>query len=513
MMKTGLVAFTAIFMVLSAASGAGADDLSSLKQTTAALKKKNEALLHRVEKLEKRQTVLGATPLATPAPEAFVAQAAKSPLNTLTGDGPLTWRGITLFGVIDAGLAWQSHGAPFNGYYPQGLEYAIAKNSNKAGFNVAPGGMGYSGVGLKGEEEILSGLAGVFAVNTQFNSGSGRLANGPASLIQNNGVAPANQSSNGDSARAGQAFNDYAYVGVSTRDFGQLTVGRQRTLTTDDRSIYDPLAGSLAFSLLGYTGSLSSGDTENSRFDNSLKYQLHIGPARFAAIYKFGGPGNGASQTNGQTYQVSAGFDYQALSFDAVYSHVSNAITLASLSAAQVAVEPANSLAATISDNSAVLLSAKYTFNQFKFFGGYEYINYADPKNPITAPYVDGNGYLVSVANNTAFQYHDKILQVFWTGAKYAYDSHLDLSVGYYHEMQNSYGKVACNTAYNSKIVTNASTCSGTEDAAGFVAEYHFNKRFEIYAGLMYSVVANGMANGFLYANSVDPTVGARYAF
>ena len=85
-------------------------------------------------------------------------------------------------------------------------------------------------------------------------------------LVQNNGVALARQSSNGDSARAGQAFNDYAYVGVSSANYGVLTVGRQRTLTTDDRSVYDPIAGSLAFSLLGYTGSLSSGDTENTRF-------------------------------------------------------------------------------------------------------------------------------------------------------------------------------------------------------------------------------------------------------
>jgi hypothetical protein len=292
-----------------------------------------------------------------------------------------------------------------------------------------------------------------------------------------------------------------------------LTFGRQRTLTTDDRSVYDPIAGSLAFSLLGYSGSLSSGDTESTRFDNSIKYLLNVGPARFGAIYKLGQSGNGASPTNGATYQVSAGLDYNSLSFDAVYSHVSNAITLSSLSAAQVLVQPANSLAGTVSDIRAVLVSAKYTFNQFKFFGGYEYIAYADPNDPITAPFVDSNGYLVSVVNNTAYQYHDKILQVFWTGVKYAYNSHLDLSLGYYHQWQNSYGRFACNFANNTKLVTNAATCSGSEDAIGFAAEYHFNKKLELYAGMMYSVVHGGMANGFLYTNTIDPTVGIRYAF
>jgi predicted porin len=517
-MKNKFLAAIALLSVAGAVGVARADDVTKLKQEAKALKMQNQLLEKRLNRLEKLQVAdqKRLQPQRADAqPNSFVANAAlvtKGPLDVLTDDGPITWHGITLFGALDAGLAWQSHGTPLNGAYPQGLEYAISKNSNHAGFGVAPGGMGYSGIGLKGEQEILPGFSGVFAVNTNFDLASGQLSNGPASLVQNNGVAVGNQSSNGDSARAGQAFNDYAYVGVSSRDWGTLTFGRQRTLTTDDRLVYDPIPGALAFSLLGYTGSLSSGDTENSRFDNSIKYRLEYGPARFGAIYKFGGPGTG-SPTNGQTYQLSAGFDYQNLSFDAVYSHVSDAITLSALSAAQVLVEPANTLAGTISDNSAVLLSAKYTWNRFKFFGGYEYIDYKDPKDAITAPYVDGNGYTVSVATNNAYQYHDKILQLFWTGVKYAYDDHLVLSGGYYHELQNSYGKIGCNIANPTKIVASTSACSGTEDAVGLVSEYHFNKRFEVYGGLMFSNVTNGMASGFLYRNSVDPTIGLRYTF
>jgi predicted porin len=513
-MRRRLLAFSGIVAAL-ASGGAAADELSALKQEIAQTRQKNADLLNRVEKLESRPAPSNRAVQTVPqaAPDAFVSQAATAPLDALSGNGPLTWRGITLFGVLDAGVAWQSHGAPFNGYYPQGLEYAISKNSNRSMFNVAPGGMGYSGIGLKGQEAILPGVAGVFGLNTQFNLASGQLANGPASLVQNNGVPLAYQSSNGDSARAGQAFNDYAYLGLSSANYGVLTYGRQRTLTTDDRAVYDPIAGSIAFSLLGYSGSLSSGDTENSRFDNSLKYLVHVGPARFGAIYKLGQPGYGASRTTGPTYQVSAGFDYQEFSFDAVYSKVSGAITLSTLSAAQVLAQPAGALAGVISDNSAVLLSAKYSYGPFKFFGGYEYIDYADPKDPIVAPFVDSNGYTVSVATNNAYQYHDKILQVFWTGVKYAYDSQIDFSVGYYHEFQNSYGKIACNFRNNTKLVTNAATCSGTEDAIGLVGEYHFSKKLEAYAGLMYSTVSGGMANGFLYTNTVDPTIGLRYTF
>src|ERR1700751_2308813 len=45
----------------------------------------------------------------------------------------LTWNGVTLYGTIDVGYAYQNHGVPLGGSYPQTLEYNIwsAKNANK----------------------------------------------------------------------------------------------------------------------------------------------------------------------------------------------------------------------------------------------------------------------------------------------------------------------------------------------------------------------------------------------
>src|SRR6478672_10794649 len=36
---------------------------------------------------------------------------------------PLTWNGITVYGTIDGGVSWRSHGAPFNGTSAVGLDY------------------------------------------------------------------------------------------------------------------------------------------------------------------------------------------------------------------------------------------------------------------------------------------------------------------------------------------------------------------------------------------------------
>jgi predicted porin len=57
-------------------------------------------------------------------------------------------------------------------------------------------------------------------------------------------------------------------------------------------------------------------------------------------------------------------------------------------------------------------------------------------------------------------------------------------------------------------------------DAVSFVADWRFAKRFDAYAGIMWSQVQNGLANGFLLApaginkvSAYDPGVGLRYQF
>ena len=59
--------------------------------------------------------------------------------------------------------------------------------------------------------------------------------------------------------------------------------------------------------------------------------------------------------------------------------------------------------------------------------------------------------------------------------------------------------------------------CSGTEDALSALVDYRFGfaKKFDVYGGVMWSEVKNGLANGFQPggAVNVDPTVGLRFRF
>jgi predicted porin len=282
----------------------------------------------------------------------------------------LSWSGITVYGTVDTGVAWQSHGVRFNPSYGPGIEQLISSNSNRAIWNPAPNGLSQSFIGIKGKEQFAPGWSFIFDLQAGFDPYSLQLANGPKSQLANNGIPAALQSSNGDSSRAGQFYNGVGYAGVSSPTYGTLTVGRQNSLTLDGVIAYDPQAASYAFSLIGYSGTTAGvGDTEDARFSTAAKYRVDIGQFRAAALYQFGG--YQANNASTDAYQLQAGVDipagaYGKFSFDAIYSRVDDAVASLVLSAAQNAHFP-GTLAARISDNSSLMLLGKYTHGPVKY--------------------------------------------------------------------------------------------------------------------------------------------------
>jgi predicted porin len=443
-----------------------------------------------------RRSLLAAAVLAGVTTLAFanVAQAAD--------DGTLTWNGITLYGTVDIGVAYQDHGAPLSQDFYPGLEYLISKNSNKSITSVAPSGLSQSKLGVKGKEALTDDLAFVFNTEMGFNPTSGNLADAPKSLTHNNGVALANQTSAGDGSRAGQFFNGQAWGGLSSTSWGTLTVGRQVTLLGENIVKYDPMNGSYAFSPIGYSGMTGGmGDTEDVRLDDSVKYVVKYDIFRFGAMYQFGK----TDSSPGEAWQGDIGFDYAGFSVDGLYGEKKQAIALSSLSAAQVAVQPHDSLAGTISDNTDWTITASWTSGPFKVSGGYESIDFKNPSLPITSPFSGLGGYYVSVVNNAAFP-RTKNVDVSWIGLKYMFSPEFDVTGAYYHYDQNSYAVVKCST-------TASGQCSGGLDAYSVRFDYRWTKRFDTYAGVMFSSVDDGLASGYLHTSTADPMVGFRFNF
>ena len=139
---------------------------------------------------------------------------------------------------------------------------------------------------------------------------------------------------------------------------------------------------------------------------------------------------------------------------------------------------------------------------------------------------------------------------------KYAYDPQTDITVAYNHAGQNSYGWAANTPGLSNYTVATGTTakpvgananslascglpayvnnvngatingvtykyqsaprsaaCSGTIDTISGYVDYHFNKRFDVYGGMMYSVMGGGFASGFTNVNNFAPSVGARFTF
>jgi predicted porin len=454
-------------------------------------------------------------PVYTKAPPPPLAPAScTSPEQFIVTDCPLTYYGITVYGTVDIGGGYETHGTRFNRSIITGVEELVQKNSNRPLWALTPNGLSQSNIGIKGIESITPGLNFIFDLNFGFDPYSMTAANGPKSLLENNGVPLALQSSNADASRAGQFYNSVGYAGLSSPTYGTLTFGRQNSLELDGVVGYDPMGASYAFSAIGWQGTaVGGGDTEDARISTAVKYRADVGDHwfRVGAMAQIGGykQNNGTQGEYGA--QVGKDFDFGAsgkLSLDAIWTYDKGAVKSATLAAgsAAFAANP-NTLGATISDDTSVMLLAKYSYQKVRFYGGYEFISFANPSSPLTSGFTDIAGIPVLFGNisQTGFV-NDEHLQIMWTGARYAFTDTVDAGVAYYHYDQNSFGKTFC--ANNS-----ASTCAGTMDVVSVNVDWQFAKKFDAYAGIMYSQVRNGLASGFLSTSNFAPTAGLRFRF
>jgi predicted porin len=465
---------------------------------------------------------------------------------------PLSWHGITIFGTYDAGFGWVSHGLPVNPNNYEG-ESLVNRNGSDSRWLVTPNNLSQTGLGIKGKEAFADGWSVVFNASTGINPNSGQLANASATDFANNGLPRGSYSEAIDGARAGQPFNDEFYGGVASDDLGTLTFGRQRALGTDAMLAYDPAGGSYAFSYIGYNGTMAGGgDTEDTRWDDATKYRLVYGPVHFGAMYKFADGSGGCysaaatwsaanctpEQAHNSAYGVDFGGEYDHFSADVVYQHYNQAIsvlnpllgpqslsqpyqsTVNSINTNQITgpnlIPTDQTLYGIVTDNSALMVALKYTWDPLKFFAGYEHIHQTNPANPLGVGASDQGGYFLSGVEDNNLD-SPKVVQIWWTGVKYAFDSQTDITVAWYHQLQNDFRLPStCSASAGFR-----SSCAGTLNEFSLYADHHFTKRFDVYAGIAYSDVSGGLAIAiphgpgvpYLHNSNTAPTIGGRFTF
>jgi predicted porin len=529
----------------------------------------------RLADLEKRQKALEAKPVAVSLANPVDSMAADLPYKAAVKARPpenddICWHGVCVYGNFDMGLQYNQHGNPFNALAGGPTNTVVEKASNGSYFGVGANQMSTSFIGLRGKQEVGDNLYAVFNLQTLFNPASGMNANGVGAIVQNNGLGNTPGLGNlansyGDSSKAGQMFNNVAYFGISSPTYGTFTMGRQSALTSDLVVNYDALSGSNAWSLITFEGATGGGGvTEDRIYDNSYEYRLNVGPVRFAAEAQLR---NGGNSTTGNAFEGDVGFDYMGLSMDFVGGKIYDANSVGTtLTSAQVGALTGNQLAAgagttgyaipcslgclssVVSDNTVFAVAGKYTIGQWKIFGGYEHIQFANPSNPLQPGAFSAGGYNVAFVNNNNYA-TDRNQHVFWVGVKYAATPTLDI-IGSYYGIRQEFFTVgagpgaagnptfssspgmgvnsaaqAANCAING---ASSSGCSGAVDMVSLAVDWRFARHFDLYAGVSYSQKTGGLANGFVLStnngalsgvnvnnrvSTYDPGVGLRYQF
>jgi predicted porin len=569
--------FISAAAILAFTAAGHADELSDIQAQAKQLQQQNQALAKRLADLEKRQKAIEAQPKVV-AVNPVDAMAADLPYKAAVKARPpenddICWHGVCVYGNFDMGLSYNQHGNPFNAMAGGPLNYVVEKASNGSQFTVGANQMSTSFIGLRGKQEIADNLYAVFNLQTLFNPASGMNANGIGALVQNNGLGTSTATNSplgnlansyGDSSKAGQMFNNVAYFGISSPTYGTFTMGRQSALSSDLVVNYDSLSGSNAWSLITFEGATGGGGvTEDRIYDNAFEYRVNVGPVRFAAEVQLR---NGGNSDTGNAFEGDIGFDYMGLSMDFLGGKIYDANSVGTtLSTAQVNNLTSNQtgavagpgyaipcslgcLSGTISDNTVFAVAAKYTIGQWKLYGGYEHIQFANPNNPLQPGAFSTGGYNIAFVNNNNY-FTDRNQHVFWVGVKYAATPTFDVIAAYYGIRQEFFtqgagpgaggnatfssipgmGVASAAQAANCAINSASSAgCAGAVDMVSLALDWRFARHVDLYAGVAYSQKTGGLANAFILStangaltgnnvinkvSTYDPGIGLRYQF
>ncbi|WP_321901874.1 porin [Paraburkholderia tropica] len=189
---------------------------------------------------------------------------------------------VSLYGVIDTSLTYVSHADGSNNLWALG--------------NSSAGNLSGSRWGVKGSEDLGSGLKAIFQLENGFNPSTGGLGQGS------------------------RMFGRQAFVGLASDRFGTVTLGRQ----------YDPLIDLVqGITEDNYFGSVfaTAGDVDNYdnsfRVNNAVKYTSPVYRGlQVETMYSFGGVAG--STGSEQSYSAAVSYTNGPLAVAGGYFYAAN---------------------------------------------------------------------------------------------------------------------------------------------------------------------------------------------
>jgi predicted porin len=339
---------------------------------------------------------------------------------------------VTIYGLVDAGLVSERGG--------------VAGNVTK----VTSGIGGQSRLGFRGTEDLGNGLSAIFQLETGFRADDGSLDNTNSAL-----------------------FNRQAYVGLKSKDAGQLTIGRQYTMLYNAQSqVADPFGA-------GYAGSIKNlfpSAGANTRVSNALVYATPtIEGFSAEALYALGEQAGSANA--GRQFGLGLNYSQGPLNARLVYNNKNNDTAATPTTAAKLQDTGRNTM-----------FAANYDFQVVK-----AYFAYGADKGVNSAQLPVANAYGYTVAPKASVDSNDLLI-----GAQ--------IPVGSGTIMASYIRK-------NDKTVANQ---DADQWALGYL--YSLSKRTGAY--IAYAKIKNKNGAGYTVGNNNEPgsgdkafNLGIRHAF
>ena len=366
---------------------------------------------------------------------------------------------VTLYGLIDAGLMYTNN-------------VKTSATSHGSLFQATSGTVNGSRFGLRGAEDLGGGLKAIFVLENGFNVQNGKLG-------QN-----------------GRMFGRQAFVGLSSSDFGTVTLGRQYDSLVD---FVAPLSGTAG--TFGDTGFAHPFDNDNLnhtlRLSNAVKYtSSNYAGLKFGGLYAFS---NNTDFTQNRAYSAGASYEFGPFKMAAGYLQING----------NGAVPQANTSGAVdLGEAPAQTAGFKFGANVQRTIGAA--LNYTF--GPAVVGFVYTNSFYQGTQsfnlNNGSQRFNNYELN-----AKYALTPAISLGIA------DTYTDAHLSGAFNA-----AGTQYGTDpkwNQVNLQAVYSLSKRTDVYAEGMYqhaigqNVVAfiNTSGGASSTANQVVGTVGLRTRF
>ncbi|MGN8107751.1 porin [Paraburkholderia sp. 22098] len=182
---------------------------------------------------------------------------------------------VTLYGLIDAGITYTNN------------------QHGHSNWQETSGSVNGSRWGLRGAEDLGGGLKAIFTLENGFGINDGSLKQG------------------------GREFGRQAFVGLSSTQFGAVTLGRQYDSMVD-------YVGPLALTGTQYGGTQFAHPFDNDnlnnsfRINNSVKYtSANYGGFKFGGLYGFSNQADGFA--NNRAYSAGASYNWGGLNVGAAY--------------------------------------------------------------------------------------------------------------------------------------------------------------------------------------------------